>query len=107
MENINKNWKVEKIEWARLTGIRPRPAGCNARLGVHGCEIPIDIVRITIGGLQGFGWSRITKESAERIIGLTVGDLFTDGEELKKTTIQLSFRCWIGSGRLQECLFMK
>ena len=98
MENINKNWKVEKIEWARLTGIRPRPAGCNARLGVHGCEIPIDIVRITIGGLQGFGWSRITKESAERIIGLTVGDLFTDGGRVKENYYSVEFPLldWIG-----------
>ena len=30
------NVKIERIEWARLTGERPRKAGCNSRLGEHG-----------------------------------------------------------------------
>ena len=35
MENV----RIERIEWARLTGERPRKAGCNSRLGEHGLHV--------------------------------------------------------------------
>ena len=43
MENV----KIERIEWARLTGERRRKAGCNSRLGEHGLHVRPPIARLT------------------------------------------------------------
>ena len=42
-----ENVKIERIEWARLTGERPRKAGCNSRLGEHGLHVRPPIARLT------------------------------------------------------------
>ncbi|MFD1957443.1 enolase C-terminal domain-like protein [Paenibacillus thailandensis] len=68
--------RIERIEKAAIVGERWRDIGCNARKGVHGRIVPNDIVRITIDGVKGFGWSKISKEQAERLIGVSVADLF-------------------------------
>ncbi|RLT42115.1 MAG: mandelate racemase [Chloroflexi bacterium] len=64
---------ITRIEWAPLTGERPRLAGSNARLGVHGKSVTCPIVRVTTSdGSQGFGWSRLSREEAEAWIGQPV-----------------------------------
>lgn len=68
--------KIERIEKAILHGERWRTIGCNARKGSHGKLVPNDIVRITIDGVTGFGWSKISKEDAEKLIGTPVANLF-------------------------------
>jgi L-alanine-DL-glutamate epimerase-like enolase superfamily enzyme len=61
--------KLTRIEWARLPGQRPRAAGCNARLGVHGRDAQTAIARITTaGGLTGCGWAWLTPEQAQDLI---------------------------------------
>ena len=37
--------RIEKIEWGYLEGLRPRSAGCNARLGEHGAVVRVPILR--------------------------------------------------------------
>lgn len=95
---INKDWRIEKMEWTRLTGERPRIAGSNARLGVHGKQVPLDFVRITIGKIQGFGWSHISKEKAEKLVGLSVEDIFTAEGKVKPALYELEFPLldWLG-----------
>ncbi|NHN33709.1 mandelate racemase [Paenibacillus sp. S3N08] len=70
------NARIEKIEWAILQGERPRSAGSNARIGVHGKTVSERMARVTIDGVSGFGWSLLTKEEAEPLIGKTVSEIF-------------------------------
>jgi len=70
---------ITRIEWAPLTGERPRSAGSNARLGVHGKSVTCPIARVTTSdGAQGFGWSRISREEAGAWIGQPVPDILAD-----------------------------
>jgi len=76
-----KNGRIERIEWARLIAERPRVAGGNARLGVHGKETPVELVRIAVDGETAFGWSRISRTEAEGFLGLKVDEVI-DGNGL-------------------------
>ena len=74
MENVT----IERIEWARLTGERPRKAGCNSRLGEHGLRVRPAIARLTTAdGASGFGASWISREEAASIVGFRLSDAFT------------------------------
>jgi L-alanine-DL-glutamate epimerase-like enolase superfamily enzyme len=65
MEKVFKQARIVKIEWAQLAGRRPRVAGCNARLDVHGDVVRPPIARITTAdGATGFGWSWLAPEAA-------------------------------------------
>jgi L-rhamnonate dehydratase len=69
--------RITRVEWARLTGRRPRANGSNARLGDHGVEVLPPIARITTSdGLTGFGWARIDKSDARRFVGRRLDDAF-------------------------------
>lgn len=62
--------RLSHIAWARLRGRRPRAAGCNARLGPHGQEVSSGIARVWVDdGTEGWGWSFIRREEAERLVG--------------------------------------
>ena len=72
--------RITKIEWARLEGLRPRKAGCNARLGDHGQRVATPITRITTGdGSTGFGWSRLGFEQAQALLNTTLADALVAG----------------------------
>ena len=74
--------KIVRIEWARLQGQRPREAGCNSRLAIHGLYVRPGIAVITTDqGGAGFGWSRISQSEAESLIGTPIADLYdAEGE---------------------------
>jgi L-rhamnonate dehydratase len=93
--------EIEKLEWCRLPGKRNRSAGCNARLGVHGDSVPLDLVRVTISGTQGFGWSRIKKSRAEELVGKTVGELFDKNSEVNPVYYDIEFPLLDWLGKLQ------
>ncbi len=62
--------RIVHIAWARLRGQRPRAAGCNARLGPHGQAVSSGVARIWAeDGAEGWGWSNIRREEAERLVG--------------------------------------
>jgi L-alanine-DL-glutamate epimerase-like enolase superfamily enzyme len=82
--DIPKQWRVERIEWAMLPGRRPREAGCNARLGVHGQNVAARIGRVTIGGVSGFGWTRVGREQAEAWIGRSASELFDEEGKVQR-----------------------
>jgi L-rhamnonate dehydratase len=64
------NPRITRIEWARLEGQRPRPAGSNARLGPHGGIVRPSIARVTCDdGSTGIGPARLTREQAEPLLG--------------------------------------
>ena len=70
--------KIVQIEKVVMRFKRPRNIGCNARIGNHGDSVSDPVIRIhTNSGAVGMGWSRLTQEQAQSLVGKTVGDLFT------------------------------
>lgn len=69
--------RIDAIEKLTLRGRRPRDIGHNARIGRHGPRLNDPVVRLrTTGGGWGIGWSPLTQEEADLLIGRTIGDLF-------------------------------
>jgi L-rhamnonate dehydratase len=95
---IEQGWQIEKIEWAALPGERARVAGRNARIGIHGSEVTLQLARITIAGEIGYGWSRITKEAAEAFIGTKVVDIFNETGTIRSPyrSIEFPLLDWFG-----------
>jgi L-alanine-DL-glutamate epimerase-like enolase superfamily enzyme len=90
-----ENPRTVRIEWARLTGERPRKAGCNSRLGEHGKQVHPAVARITMeDGASGFGWSRATKEQAQAIVGLRLSDVFETGKGVSEPYRVLEYPIW-------------
>ncbi|MGO4548303.1 enolase C-terminal domain-like protein [Paenibacillus sp. 2TAB23] len=99
LAGIDKNWVIERIEFAKLHGERARSAGANARLGIHGTACEVSLVRITIDGQTAYGASRITAEQARTLVGKPIRDLFDDkGKILEPYRICLEFPLldWLG-----------
>jgi L-rhamnonate dehydratase len=70
--------RIVRVEWGRLEGQRPRIAGANARLGIHGDRIGLPLVRLTTDdGATGFGLCRIGAEQAESLLGTSLENLFS------------------------------
>ncbi|ULL16000.1 mandelate racemase [Paenibacillus sp. H1-7] len=106
MKNFNEldaSWRIEKIEQVVMKGERRRLAGCNARLGVHGKEVSFPMLSITIGGITGYGWSRISKENAAALVGSRVGDIFSEEQWIddRFQAIQFPLLDWLGQVRNQ------
>lgn len=99
--DLEKNWHIEKIEQVIMKGERRRLAGCNARLGVHGKEVSFPLVRITIGGIVGYSWSRISREAAEAMIGASVSEIFCEEQWMKDRfeSIQFPLFDWLAKVR--------
>jgi L-rhamnonate dehydratase len=89
------NPRITSIEWGILVGQRPRTAGCNARLPVHGPTMRDPVARITTDdGASGFGWSRVTQEQAQTLIGKTLSDLITVENGVSETGHFIEFPLW-------------
>lgn len=74
-----ENPRIVRLEWARLEGQRPRMAGCNSRIGVHGLTVRPPVLRVTTeDGASGFGPCRASREQVEGILGTRVDDLWSD-----------------------------
>lgn len=100
LPELHPSWRIERIEQARLSGERWREIGCNARKGVHGKEVPLDLVRITIEGETGFGWSRISKEQAAALMGTSVIDMFLPEGRIRPAYRELEYPLLDWAGRI-------
>jgi L-rhamnonate dehydratase len=70
--------RIVTVEWARLEGRRPRHAGSNARLGAHGINVRVPILRITAeDGSSGFGAYHGGPERLDELLGVAFDDLFS------------------------------
>lgn len=99
MENV----RIERIEWARLIGERPRKAGCNSRLGEHGLHVRPAIARITTtDGVSGFGFSPISQEKAEAIVGFQLNKAFDADSGVAKGFRVLEYPIWDLVGKLAQ-----
>ena len=99
IQGLDKSWRIEEIAWAELPYTRPRIAGCNARLGVHGQGGKVPVMRIKIGGAYGFGWCHtLDKSSAQRLCGFPVSALFDNEGMLREEFYGIDFALldWLG-----------
>ena len=87
-----ENPRITRIEWGRLEGARPRAAGVNARIGVHGKTVRPAVARLTAeDGSSGFGVARATRDQAQAVIGQRLSSAFSmqgphGGEGAEMTT---------------------
>jgi L-rhamnonate dehydratase len=68
---------IVSIEKVTVRSKRPRNIGLNARIGAHGDSVTDHVVRIrTREDLTGVGWSGISQEKAQLLVGKSPSDLF-------------------------------
>ena len=96
-----KDSKIDRIEWARLTGKRPRKAGCNSRLGEHGQQVSPPIARITTAnGATGFGCSCITEDQALALLGFRLSEAFASESGVTERFRTLEYPIWGLAGQI-------
>jgi len=95
---LDPKLRLEEISWAGIPWKRPRIAGKNARLDVHGWGGDVPICRIKSGGIEGFGWCPIPRNQAELMTGLPLRALFNDNGMLRPEYRRLEFALldWLG-----------
>ncbi|MES2462998.1 MAG: enolase C-terminal domain-like protein [Armatimonadota bacterium] len=87
--------QIVRVEWGRLEGQRPRLAGANARLGVHGDRISLPLARLTADdGATGFGLCRIGAEQAEGLLGAPLDSLFSLTEGVTEVGRPWEYPLW-------------
>ena len=102
------NSRIKTVEWATLAGTRPRAAGCNARLGVHGSSVQLPIVRLTTAdGAAGFGLGRAlgltqnrVEEQARQLLGQPLDALWTLQHGVAPQAQAVEFALWDLAGQL-------
>ncbi len=88
--------RIAAIEWGTLVGHRPREAGCNSRIAVHGQDVQVPLARITTAdGSSGFGPCRpFTQAQAETFLGEYVDDLISNELGVADRAGSLEFPLW-------------
>lgn len=71
------NPRIVSLELATFTGQRPRPAGANARRGLHGQQVRVPIARLTAeDGSAGWGLCFAGPEVATAVLGRRLRELY-------------------------------
>lgn len=95
------NSKIDRIECVPLIGTRPREAGCNSRLQVHGLHVRPPIARITTDdGAVGFGMSRMSEEDAASLVGAPLSEAFDLENGVSDRFRALEYPLWDLAGKL-------
>ena len=69
--------RIRRVERGILTATRPRSAGSNARIGVHGNMVRVPIARLTLDdGTTGFGRCLASQTQAQALLGQPLDALF-------------------------------
>ncbi len=89
------NAGIDRIEYGTLIGKRPRLAGNNSRIPVHGLEVKLPLIRLTTAdGASGFGLGRIGADSAQALLGLPLSDLLSPKGRIKEDAVEFEFPLW-------------
>ncbi len=92
--------RIVRIEAATLIGQRPRAAGNNARLGSHGIDVRVPLLRVTTDdGASGFGFCITDADSARSILGAELSDLMPEEGGLADHARRFDFPLWDLLGR--------
>ena len=95
------NSKIDRIECVPLIGTRPREAGCNSRLQVHGLHVRPPIARITTDdGATGFGLSRLSEEDTAALVGAPLSEAFNPKNGVSERFRGLEYPLWDLAGKL-------
>jgi L-rhamnonate dehydratase len=87
--------RIVGIAWGVLEGVRPRPAGSNARLGPHGRTVRVPLVRLLDEeGASGFGWSRAQPAQADALLGRRLSDVFSPASGAADDARPFDFALW-------------
>ncbi len=91
---MDKN-RIDRIESATLIGRRPRMAGCNARIPVHGIEVAVPLLRLTTDdSASGFGLGQTTAETAQAMLGAPLHELVSADGRVREDTGAFEFALW-------------
>ena len=94
--------RIDRIESAPLAGRRPRSAGNNARLNMHGIEVELRVMRLTTtDGASGFGLCFASAENAQRLLGAATADLLADDGRVAADLRAFDFPIWDLAGMLR------
>ena len=97
-----KNARIDRIEYGTLTGKRPRLAGNNSRIPVHGLEVNLPLIRLTTDdGASGFGLGRADAETAQALLGQRVSDLLSPDGRVREKWTAFEFPLWDLLGNLK------
>ncbi len=89
------NPRITSIEWGTLVGQRPREAGCNARLSIHGLTVQVPLARVTTeDGTSGFGPCRTDTAQAQTILGKPLNELLTPTDGVAAPAEVFEFPLW-------------
>ena len=89
------NAGIERIEFGKLIGKRPRLAGNNSRIPVHGLDVELPLIRLTTAdGASGFGLGRIGAEAAQALLGQPLSDLLSLEGRVSEAGIGIEFPLW-------------
>ena len=87
--------RITRIEAGTLVGRRPREAGGNARLGAHGREVRVPLLRLsTEDGASGFGPGRLDAGQAGATLGAPLDALITAERGVADGAAALEFPLW-------------
>ena len=91
---------IAVLEWAVLQGERPRVAGSNARLDVHGRGVRVPILRVTDSdGVSGFGACHVAPDRLPALLGVGLDDLFDPLQGIREPWRQFEYPIWDLIGR--------
>jgi len=94
---------ITRVEWGTLEGQRPRIAGANARLGVHGGTVRVPLARLTTSdGAVGVGWSRVDSAQAETLVGAHWDTLFDPSQGVLEPGRPVEYALWDLAGQRAE-----
>ena len=87
--------QIERIEFGLVEGKRPRKAGCNARLGIHGDTLHIPVIRLTTqDGSSGFGASWAKPEQARFLLGKPISELYDPTQGVNPDWQSFEYPIW-------------
>jgi L-alanine-DL-glutamate epimerase-like enolase superfamily enzyme len=92
--------RIVLVEWGVLTARRPRHAGSNARLGAHGLDVRLPIVRLsTDDGASGFGACHAPPEQLPALLGVELDALFAAEAGVREPWLPFEYPIWDLVGR--------
>lgn len=92
--------RIVGVAWAVLEGARPRAAGSNARLGPHGKQVAVPLLRVvTDQGAVGFGRCRAAPEQAAQLLGMPLSALFQPDQGVMPAWRAFDYPLWDLAGK--------